>query len=130
MEMLVSEMLSENTQGRGLDLNSDFFTDFEQAAPRICYKVISKSKNESLLKQLPHLEVLDLAVVFYYKVEDEIAQGATILIHEKHRLSWGISLAELYQLAKRNTARCLAPVFQTIHQLINETADAQIQELE
>lgn len=130
LALLTAEIISEYNQGRGLDLNADFFTDFEQAAPRICYKVISRSKNETLLENLPHLEILDLAVVFYYKVEDEIAEGATILIHEKHRISWGILLTELYHLAKSNTVRCLKPVFQTIQQLICETAAERMPEIE
>lgn len=122
MEEIIDRIQADYQSGSIPDIKSGFFTDFERAKKHICYKIINQTKNEKLLKQIPHLNVLDLAVVFYYKVEAEVEGGATILIYESHRKSWGITLDELYHLAKENTEKKLPPLFQTIHQVINSIA--------
>ncbi|HIS07507.1 MAG TPA: hypothetical protein IAC99_07550, partial [Candidatus Choladocola avistercoris] len=47
---------------------------------------------------------LDLAVVFYLKIPEEIIRNATALIHNSHMKQWGIDLKELYHIAAENMA--------------------------
>jgi len=42
------------------------FKDLEVAKTRIIYKLINKERNRELLEKAPHVEYLDLAIVFYY----------------------------------------------------------------
>ena len=45
-------------------IDTSFFTNFEQANPRIVYKLIHFEKNRELLQEIPHFPFLDLASVF------------------------------------------------------------------
>lgn len=60
-----------------------FFTDYENAKDRICMKLIHYEKNRELLKEVPHIRFLDLAVVFYYLIYLTPGEQATILIYNR-----------------------------------------------
>ena len=89
------------------DQNTDFFTCFEKAAPHIYCQLIHAKKNRKLLETIPHVPFLDLAVAYYYRVQETSLRDATILIRESHRKVWGISGEELDHLAWANTLRDL-----------------------
>ena len=55
--------------------------DFENVKDRVCFKLINKDRNAELLSDMPYIEFLDLAVIFYVLVsEDEMGTGS-ITIH-------------------------------------------------
>ena len=45
--------------------NADFFSDYSRLQHTVVYKLINAEKNRELLKKIPHLPFLDLAIVFY-----------------------------------------------------------------
>ena len=49
-------------------INLSFFTEFDFAKDHIVYKLINYEKNIELLKEIPHIRFLDLAIVFYYLI--------------------------------------------------------------
>ena len=78
------------------------FTDYEKVKDQIFMKLINQDMNETLLKDVPWREYLDLAIVYYVSVSaDECS--ATVLIHNDHLSHWGISENELYDKAYSNT---------------------------
>lgn len=83
------------------------FLDFEKAKSRIVYKLVNYEKNKVLLKQIPHKPFLDMAVVYYYLLENEHIDNATILIYNNHLETWKITEKELDDLAKKNTPKLL-----------------------
>ena len=93
------------------DLDASFFEDFSKAKKRIACRLINYSRNRKLLEDVPYTRFLDLAVVYYYLIEDEVFEQATILIHKKHMEVWGIQTEALHQIAMTNTRRLLPPEF-------------------
>jgi len=89
------------------NINMDFFTDYEKVKGKLVYKLINYEKNKELLKEIPHIPYLDLAIVFYCLVTNELIGNATVLIHHKHCKIWGITVEELYQEAMKNTPNLL-----------------------
>lgn len=83
----------------------DFFKDFGQVKDRICYKLIHREENRGLLREIPHMEFLDLAICFFYAYQGEELGEGTILIHDRHVEMWNTSASELFALAKENTPR-------------------------
>ncbi|MBR5509317.1 MAG: hypothetical protein IKV59_04630 [Lachnospiraceae bacterium] len=79
--------------------------DFEKMKNHIFYRLISREKNTELLKDVPWLPFLDLALVFYLRIPEHIIDHATALIHTSHMERWGISRKRLYQTAAENMAR-------------------------
>ena len=78
--------------------------DFEKMKKHIFYRLISREKNKELLKDVPWLPFLDMALVFYLRIPEHIISHATALIHISHMQRWGISRKKLYQTAAENMA--------------------------
>lgn len=88
---------------KGVDIG--FFRSFEAVRDRICYKLIGRKGNEELLKDIPYIDFLDLAICFYYAYQGESLGEGSILIHNSHMEMWESCMAELFGLAKRNTPK-------------------------
>lgn len=80
------------------------FTDAEKVSGIIKMKLINYDKNKELLKQVPHIKYLDLAIVFYAEIESKAEGVATILIHNNHLSSWKFTTEDLFKLADENMA--------------------------
>ncbi len=112
LEKIVScyrkHQLSEN-------IDTTFFSDYEQVRHHVVLKLIGQQQNQKLLEKVPFIPFLDLAIVFcYYMTPPQLqghglsgAPGATILIHNDHLALWRITPAQLYQQAKSNTPKLL-----------------------
>lgn len=88
-------------------LKIDFFVDYEKAKERIACKLVNRKMNEEILKKIPYVEYLDLAIVFYYLMDNEMFGSGTILIHTTHLEMWKITKEELYQTAMQNVQTLL-----------------------
>ncbi|MBD5392950.1 MAG: hypothetical protein HDR71_01500 [Lachnospiraceae bacterium] len=95
-------MINKNRFTQSVDLSD--FTSYEKAAKQIAFKLINYEKNWELLKEIPHKAFLNLAIVFYYVVQEPPFYGkASILIRNSHLQAWGIRTEELYRNAMINT---------------------------
>lgn len=94
--------------------------DYESVKNSIIYKLVNTAMNAELLEDLPHLEFLDLSVVFLCLVEDRKIGTATILIHNAHTKLWGVSVGELHSAAVRNTPKLLGYEVKSIGQVMCE----------
>lgn len=118
-------------------LNSNFdvsvLTDFDKSKDNIIYKLINYEKNIKQLSNVPYIEFLDLAVVFYYKVDNSYIQDGYIMINNDMLSKWGKSKDELYAIAKENTPRMykvkISRVFDLIFDRLTEE-ERRIFELE
>lgn len=82
------------------------FHDFAKASEHIYARVINAELNEKQLTKVPHENILDLAIVCYYVLENEKQDGAgTVLIDNRILEYWGITGEQLLALGKANTAR-------------------------
>lgn len=118
-------------------LNSNFdvsvLTDFDKSKDNIIYKLINYEKNIKQLSNVPYIKFLDLAVVFYYKVDNSYIQDGYIMINNDMLSKWGKSKDELYAIAKENTPRMykvkISRVFDLIFDRLTEE-ERRIFELE
>lgn len=121
LEEIADEIMNifESEQGKN-NLNVNFFTDFQRAKERIMFKIVNYEGNKKRLENLPHIKYLDLAVTFYYSVEQkEIPQiNASIQIERSHLDLWGIDEGTLYDLAMENTVKKMPASFRTIYDII------------
>lgn len=92
-ERPISFMMAENTQS--LERVRDF----------IVYRLISKSKNEELLKDIPWTEWNDLAIIYYLYLSVNEDKQMTTIIHNYQTEKWNLSVDELHELAKENTPK-------------------------
>ena len=85
----------------------DEVISYDKMKNRILYKLVNKELNQDLLKDIPYIEYLDLAIVFYILVETTSYGNASILIRNEHLMNWGVSLDEIYESACKNTRNLL-----------------------
>ena len=55
----------------------DSFENYEKARGHVYFNLINYERNKVLLTKIPYIPYLDLAVVFYYRLEKGKFQGAT-----------------------------------------------------
>lgn len=102
-QQIAGEIISlyeSHAHGRNLDIS--FFFDFSQVEGRIFHKVINYEKNRELLQNVPHLRWNDLAVTFYYRMEEGILERSSITVQNSHLDMWGQSVEEIFRISQRN----------------------------
>lgn len=98
-------------------IDVSFIRDWEKVKPIIAFKLINTEKNQELLQNIPHKEILDLSMVFYIAVEEV---GGTILIYNSHCDMWGIGLDELMKAAEENTPKLRPMLFTPLQEVMSE----------
>ncbi len=96
------------------------FTDFQAMKPRIACRLIHRTANEALLKEIPYIPWLDLALVFYICLDENENSLMTAAIHNTHIKLWNISAKELYHLALDNTRRRFPPVITSMARILED----------
>lgn len=101
------------------NLDFSFFKDFDQVKDRIAYKLIGKKENEALLKEVPWIPLLDLAVVFYFILPENFFTDGIILIRKFHCEEWGVDEKKLFSIAKENTEKLCPPQLLDMKEILN-----------
>lgn len=97
----VLDTYERNKVNRSVDMR--FFMNYERIKDRIIFKLVHAGKNEEMLRDVPHIKYLDLAIVFQCLVSEEMFGNATIMIHNAHLKIWETTVEELYRMALLNT---------------------------
>lgn len=97
----VMDTYHRNKVNQSVDMR--YFLNYESVRQKIIYKLVNTEKNKELLEDIPHIEFLDLSIVFQCLVAQEDFGRASILIHNVHLKLWDVSVENLYQAAKENT---------------------------
>jgi len=104
--------------------------DFNNLRDKVAFKLIQREKNQELLKDVPYIEFLDLAVVFYIILDEHKGGQMTALIHNSHMELWGVEEDELYRLAMKNTPILLPPEIKTMKEIMCDILKENLEELE
>ncbi len=129
MEKIVDgivELYREKVQNVNLDMA--FFEDYEKVKDRIFHKLVNYEKNRKLLEDVPHFTWYDLAIVFYYALEEKVLGSASILIHNSHLAMWGKTAEELYETAEGNMRRNMPELLVPMYRLVEEMTGLKMKE--
>ncbi len=103
--------------------------DFSNVKDKVAFKLIQMEKNKELLKDVPYIKFLDLAVVFYLVLDEHKGGQMTALIHNSHMEPWGVGKEELYRLAEKNTPILLPPEIKTMKEIMCDILKEHLEEL-
>lgn len=109
------------------ELDLEFFRSYQQMKDRVLFKLVHFYKNYELLKDIPHIRFLDLAIVFYCKITHQLLENGTILINNSHMNIWQTTPEILYEDALKNMPAVYPAVIQNMEEVIR---DIYAQELE
>lgn len=103
------------------DLDLSGFILFDKAKKGLCFKLIHAKKNKELLESVPYKRFHNLAIVFYYTVQEPPFYGkATILVQNSHMEKWGTNADELFEIALKNTPVQLPAVITSMADVMKE----------
>lgn len=113
MEQLVQKLLWNYTHCCIPNMiKEDFFLDYQTIKNHIYFKLVNYERNKTLLAQVPHRRILDLAVVYYYQMDH-----AMILIRNSHLELWKIPEEILEKNAEKYAVKNLPAEILTIGKL-------------
>lgn len=123
LKAVVSEIIRIYNQNKNsININADYFENYENVRKTIVYKLVNYQKNKKLLEDVPYKRVLDLAVVFYCLIEQRKGVSATALIHNEHLKIWNVTEDEIYNDALKNTPVLLAGSIVPMSKILSEIA--------
>ncbi len=97
-----------------------FFSEWKTMKDRVIYKLVNFDRNRELLKKVPHRKILDLAVVYEFFLGMDGKCGASILVHNEHMETWGVTADELYAAAFSNTPKLMGYNFSSMKEVMLE----------
>ena len=123
LKAVVSEIIRIYNQNKNsININADYFENYENVRKTIVYKLVNYQKNKKLLEDVQYKRVLDLAVVFYCLIEQRKGVSATALIHNEHLRIWNVTEDEIYNDALKNTPVLLAGSIVPMSKILSEIA--------
>jgi hypothetical protein len=82
----------------------------------ILYQLINYENNRQLLEGVPHIPYLDMAIVFYYMIDEKIARMVT----KEDQKKWDCTPGELERLATYNTPRKMPVLFKPLEDMVKD----------
>lgn len=110
------------------NIDVDFFHSYEKVRRRLSCKLIHTGKNQELLREVPHTELLDLSLIYYCLIIQESFGQATVMIRNEFLDMWGIGEEQLKRDALENMKRILPPDILGMGELLEESMKGQIEE--
>lgn len=119
----VMDTYHRNKVNQSVDMR--YFLNYDSVKQHIVYKLVNTEKNKELLEDIPHLEFLDLSIVFQCMVAQEEIGTASILIHNVHLKLWDVTAEMLYQAAKENTQKLLQYEIKSMTEVLCEILEEE-----
>lgn len=102
-----------------LDFDAADFACFEKQKNCIGIRLINTERNRDMLTNVPHIDFLDLSIIFICIVKNERKEiVGSITIQNDFLDEWGVTTNELYELAKENMKRELPSITMSLSELL------------
>lgn len=102
--------------------------NYEELKGKFACKLIHRRKNEKLLNDIPYVPWMDLAIVVFVLLEVSPYGTATVLVRKEHLEIWGLTEAQLFDEAKKNTPILLPYQFCPMRKLLREICPYAVDE--
>ena len=103
----VMDTYNRERRGGMMQVDMRKFLSYDRVRETIVYKLVSTGKNRELLEDIPHVDLMDLSIIFQCLVSREEQEMATILVHNVHMKLWDVTTEELHAAAEENTWKLL-----------------------
>lgn len=111
----IIDISDRHTGIKSVDIS--FFMEYDTVKEYLAYRLVNAEKNRELLKEVPHVDYLDMAIIFYCQIDMgqyDLSKGycdemGCITIYNSHLEMWGKTVEDIYEQAKENTPKILEP---------------------
>lgn len=121
----VMDTYNRERSGGIMQVDMGKFLSYDSIRESIVYKLVNTEKNRELLEDIPHMEYMDLSIVFQCMVSQEELGTASILIHNVHIKLWDVTVGELYKEAEKNTPKLMPYEIKTMADVLCEIMEAE-----
>ena len=98
------------------------YQDYSQVKNGLIMHLINYEANQELLKNLPHIRYLDLAIIFRYVISYEEKEFASVLVTLEHMRYWQVDENELYRAARISAPKFYIEHYSTIEEVMRQTS--------
>ena len=121
----VMDSYNRERSGGMMQVDMRKFMSYDRVRETIVYKLVSTGKNRELLEDVPHVDFMDLSIIFQCLVSREEQEMATILVHNVHMKLWDVTTEELHAAAEENTRKLLPYEFKSMTEVLHEIMETE-----
>ncbi|MCD7817716.1 MAG: DUF5688 family protein [Lachnospiraceae bacterium] len=103
-----------------------FYRDFAEASKHIVCRLVNYEKNRTLLEKIPYQRFFDLAIVYYYRIDNSSFGDSGILVQNNHVHLWNTDNASLHAIAAQNTRSLLPFQITTLPQMLADMPEVSL----
>lgn len=93
---------------------------YDAIQDKIVFKLVHTEKNREFLREIPHIGLLDLSIVFYALLDINNQGTATMTVRNEQLQRWKVTKEELFDLALKNVETLLPAELFTMQQAVDE----------
>ena len=108
---------------------SDLDLSFEKIKDKIYFRLVNLEQNRKMMKSIPYIPFLDLAITFHCLVEKKKGLIGSLHISNELMKEWQIEKADLLKLAMKNTPHLFPASIRTMDEVIDGLLKKDIEEL-
>ncbi len=97
-----------------------FSVDYESCRDKIVFRLVSRKRNETMLKGVPYLPFLDLAILFYVVCDMSDRGLESLRISQELMERWQTNVGQLMKLAAENTPRLFPARLESMGHVLTE----------
>ena len=99
----IVELYKEQEHKKIHQFDVAWMMNFENVKDTLCFRLVNLEKNKELLQTIPYREFLDLAMVYYLKMDVEEDTDGYVRVTNHLMSKWGVKEEQLYKQALLNT---------------------------
>ena len=99
---------------------ADDFSNFSWVKEHLVFRLLSQKDNEEMLKDLPFVPFLDLALCFAVRVRVKSGVYGSALVHKCHADAWNTDVDGLFSYTKMSSPALLPAVCRRLDDVISE----------
>ncbi len=117
----IIEDYEEYKKDKTFDISN--FGNHEWIKEHLGFKLVNYKENEKMLKDMPYVPFLDLAIVAFVDVTDMMGVPSTFMVRNGHMRAWNVETDRLIKEAMENAARKSPAMLQTMMEILDELSD-------
>lgn len=102
------------------DMDLEEVLDFNRAKGKVTCKLVNTEVNREWLEGIPHVEWLDLSIIFHVILERSESGQTTAVVGREQMEAWGVTVEELYRIACENTERLFPVQIMTLEEVVRD----------
>ena len=110
VDEVVRTIMDSLKENRPEKINLDMVFSYEECREKIAAQVISRERNEAILEECVHRDILDLALVYRIILKSDDQGMMSTIITKEIADNWGVNEEELYKVALKNTKAAFLPM--------------------